>query len=51
MEKWSEKKDNRYLLDSLSSTKRNENETIEEFNKMFTQIFQKINENIKPHMK
>jgi hypothetical protein len=48
MDKWGEKKDNRYLLVALSSTKKNENETMEEFNKRFSQIVQKLNQNIKP---
>jgi hypothetical protein len=48
MEKWGEKKDNRYLLVTLSDTKRNESETIKEFNKIFNQIVETIHADIKP---
>jgi hypothetical protein len=39
---------NRYLLDTLISPKRNENETIEELNKIFIEIVQNLNQKIKP---
>jgi hypothetical protein len=48
LEKWGERRDNKYLLDALSSAKRNENETIEEFNKKFNQIMQRLHTDIKP---
>jgi hypothetical protein len=32
VERWEEKKDSRHLLASLSGAKKNENETVEEFN-------------------
>jgi len=38
LEKWGERKENRYLLVALSSSKGNQTETIEEFNKWFDQI-------------
>ena len=41
LDKCVERKDNRYLLDSLSSSKGNQTETIEEFNKWFNRIVQK----------
>jgi hypothetical protein len=41
MEKLGEKY-NAYLLDTLRSSKVNENETIEELNKIFIQIFQNL---------
>jgi hypothetical protein len=47
MEKLGEKY-NAYLLDTLTSSKINENETTEELNKIFIQIFQNLNQNIKP---
>jgi hypothetical protein len=47
MEKLGEKY-NAYLLDTLISSKVNENETIEELNKIFIQIFQNLNQKIKP---
>jgi hypothetical protein len=39
-------KDNKYLLDTIISSTRNENETIEEFNKRFIQIVQNLKQNI-----
>jgi hypothetical protein len=39
---------NTYLLDTLISSKINENETIEYLNKIFIQIFQNLNQKIKP---
>jgi len=47
MEKLGEKY-NAYLLDTLISSKVNENETIEELNKIFIQIVQNLNQKIKP---
>jgi hypothetical protein len=47
MEKLGEKY-NAYLLDTLRSSKINENETTEELNKIFIQIFQNLNQKIKP---
>jgi hypothetical protein len=47
MEKLGEKY-NTYLLDTLRSSNINENETIEELNKIFIQIFQNLNQKIKP---
>jgi hypothetical protein len=48
MEKWGERRDNKHLLVALSSEKRNENEIVEEFDKMFSQIVQRLHENDKP---
>jgi hypothetical protein len=39
---------NAYLLDTLRSSKVNENETTEELNKIFIQILQNLNQKIKP---
>jgi len=47
MEKLGEKY-NAYLLDTLRSSKVNENETTEELNKIFIQILQNLNQKIKP---
>jgi hypothetical protein len=47
LKKWGERRDNRYLLVALSSGKRNENETIEEFNKRFNQIVQRLHTDMK----
>jgi hypothetical protein len=47
MEKLGEKY-NAYLLDTLISSKVNENETTEELNKIFIQILQNLNQKIKP---
>jgi len=47
MEKLGEKY-NTYLLDTLISSNINENETIEDLNKIFIQIFQNLNQKIKP---
>jgi hypothetical protein len=47
MEKLGEKY-NAYVLDTLTSSKINENETTEELNKIFIQIFQNLNQKIKP---
>jgi hypothetical protein len=34
---WEERKDDRFLLAALNGAKRNENETLEEFNRRFDQ--------------
>jgi hypothetical protein len=47
MEKLGEKY-NTYLLDTLISSNINENETIEDLKKIFIQIFQNLNQKIKP---
>jgi hypothetical protein len=47
-EKWAEHRYNRYLLAALNGAKRNENETIEDFNKRFNQIIQILHMDIKP---
>jgi hypothetical protein len=48
MEKRGERKDNQYFIVSLSNTKKNENETIRNFNKIFNQIVQRLHADIKP---
>ena len=47
-EGWGECKDNRYLSAALSTVKRNENETLEDFNRKFNQIVHKLHNDIKP---
>jgi hypothetical protein len=48
MERWGEKKTIDIYLSALSTTKRNENEIVEEFNKRFNKIVQKLHEDIRP---
>ena len=39
---WGDNKKNRHLLDALTNTKKIKNETIEEFNKKFTDFFVRL---------
>ena len=47
-QRWGDKKENRHLLVALTSTKKKENETIEEFNKNFGDMVGKLHVDIKP---
>jgi hypothetical protein len=46
--KWGDKKEDRYLLASLNNMKKNENETMEEFNKRFNNLISSLHAEIKP---
>jgi hypothetical protein len=46
--RWGEKKDHRYLLAALNTIKKNENETMEEFNKKFNDLVSNLHTDIKP---
>jgi hypothetical protein len=48
MERWGEEKENRYLLAALSTARRNENEIVEEFNKIYNHIVERLHIDIKP---
>ena len=48
MKKWGDRKDDRHILASLNTTKKNENETMEEFNKRFNGLIQSLSSKIKP---
>ena len=48
MERFGEKKEPRFLLNALYSIKRNENETMEEFNKKFRDLIASMDNNFKP---
>jgi hypothetical protein len=47
-EKWGEKRDHRHLLAELNTMKKNENETMEEFNKRFNELISSMHQDIKP---
>jgi hypothetical protein len=47
-EKWGEKKDHRQLLAAPNSIKKNENETMDEFNKKFNELVSSMHTDIKP---
>jgi hypothetical protein len=49
MEKWSHKQDNAFLLQSFSFIKKNENESMEEFNSRFMKSYNKIPQTIRPN--
>jgi hypothetical protein len=46
--RWEEKRDHRHLLVALNTIKKNENETMEEFNKKFNELVSSLHTNIKP---
>jgi hypothetical protein len=48
IEKWGEKKDHHQLLAALNLVKKNENETMDEFNKRFNELVSNMHTNIKP---
>lgn len=48
MGKFGEKKENRHLINAISFMKKNENETMEEFNKRFNDLVKSILATIKP---
>jgi hypothetical protein len=48
IEKWGEKKDHRQLLAALNSIKKNENETMDEFNQKFNELVSSMHDDIKP---
>ena len=48
MEIFGEKKEPRFLLNALHSIKRNENETMEEFNKKFRDLIESMDNDFKP---
>jgi hypothetical protein len=48
MERWGDKKEDRHLLVSLSSSQKKENETMEEFNKRFNDLVKILPQTIKP---
>jgi hypothetical protein len=47
-ERWGDQKENRFLLASLSSSQKKENETMDEFNKRFNDLVKSLPTNIKP---
>jgi hypothetical protein len=47
-EKWGEKRDHRHLLAALNTMKKNENETMDEFNKRFNELVSSMHQDIKP---
>jgi hypothetical protein len=47
-EKWGEKRDHRHLLAALNTIRKNENETMDEFNKKFNKLVSSLHSNIKP---
>jgi predicted transcriptional regulator len=47
-ERWGDKKEHRHLLASLHTIKKNENETMEEFNKKFNDLISSLHKDIKP---
>jgi hypothetical protein len=47
-EKWGEKRDHRHLLAALNTMKKNENETMDEFNKRFNELVSSMHKDIKP---
>ena len=47
-EKWGDKKEHCHLLAALNTIKKNENETMEEFNKRFNEIINSLHKDIKP---
>lgn len=49
MDKWSHKKDNAFLLKSFSLIKKDENESMEEFNSHFTKAYYKIPHTVRPN--
>jgi hypothetical protein len=48
IEKWGEKKDHCQLLAALNSIKKNENETMDEFNQKFNELVSSMHTDIKP---
>jgi hypothetical protein len=48
IEKWGDKKEHRHLLATLNTIKKNENETMEEFNKRFNELINSLHKDIKP---
>jgi hypothetical protein len=48
IEKWGEKRDHHQLLATLNLVKKNENETMDEFNKRFNELVSSMHTNIKP---
>jgi hypothetical protein len=50
MERWGDKKEHRHLLAALHSIKKNENETMEEFNKKFNELVTSLHTDYKPPM-
>jgi len=48
LEKWGERKESRHFLAALSSIKRNENETVEEFNKRFNDLVASLHKDVCP---
>jgi hypothetical protein len=49
MDKWSHKQDNAFLLKSFSLIKKNENESMEEFNSRFMKSYNKIPQTVRPN--
>jgi predicted transcriptional regulator len=47
-ERWGEKRDHRHLLAALNTLNKNENETMEEFNKKFNDLVSSLHTDIKP---
>jgi hypothetical protein len=47
-EKWGEKRDHRHLLATLNTIRKNENETMDEFNKKFNESVSSLHTDIKP---
>jgi hypothetical protein len=47
-EKWGEKRDHHHLLATLNTIKKNENETMDEFNKKFNELVSSMHTYIKP---
>ena len=48
IEKWGEKRDHRHLLATLNTIRKNENETMDEFNKKFNELVSILHTDMKP---
>ena len=48
LNKFGEKKENRHLINAISNMKKNENETMEEFNKRFNELVKSMPATVKP---
>jgi hypothetical protein len=47
-EKWEDKRDHRHLLATLNTIKKNENKTMDEFNRKFNELVSSLHTDIKP---
>ena len=48
MEKWGEKKDHQYYLSEFSSMKKKNSESVNDFNKRFNKMYNRIPDDIRP---